>query len=84
MTETKTRVDDKKLTTRGEDFAAWYNDLVQRAELADYSPVRGCMVIRPWGYAIWENIQRALDGMLKDTGHENAYFPLLIPMSFIE
>jgi prolyl-tRNA synthetase len=57
---------------------------VQRAELADYSPVRGSMVIRPWGYAIWERMQRALDDMLKETGHENAYFPLLIPMSFIE
>jgi prolyl-tRNA synthetase len=76
--------DDKKLTPRGDDFAAWYNELVQRAELADYAPVRGCMVIRPWGWAIWENMQRALDDMLKETGHENACFPLLIPMSFIE
>lgn len=76
--------DDKKLTPRGEDFATWYNEVVQRAELADYSPVRGSMVIRPWGYGIWENMQRALDQMFKDTGHENAYFPLLIPMSFIE
>jgi prolyl-tRNA synthetase len=76
--------DEKKLTSRGEDFSAWYNEVVQRAELADYAPVRGCMVIRPWGFAIWENMQRALDDMLKETGHENAYFPLLIPMSFIE
>ena len=76
--------DDKKLTPRGEDFATWYNEVVQRAELADYSPVRGSMVIRPWGYGIWENMQRALDDMFKATGHENAYFPLLIPMSFIE
>jgi prolyl-tRNA synthetase len=76
--------DDKKLTPRSEDFAAWYNELVLRSELADYSPVRGSMVIRPWGYAIWENMQRALDDMFKETGHENAYFPLLIPMSFIE
>jgi len=76
--------DDKKLTPRGEDFAAWYNEVVLRAELADYSPVRGAMVIRPWGYGIWEYMQRALDDMLKETGHENAYFPLLIPMSFIE
>ena len=76
--------DDKKLTPRGEDFAAWYNEVVQRAELADNSPVRGSMVIRPWGYGIWENMQRALDDMLKETGHENAYFPLLIPMSFIQ
>jgi prolyl-tRNA synthetase len=76
--------DEKKLTPRGEDFAAWYNEVVLRAELADNSPVRGSMVIRPWGYGIWENMQRALDTMLKETGHENAYFPLLIPMSFIQ
>ena len=75
---------DKSLTTRQEDFSAWYNEVVHRAELADHAPVRGSMVIRPWGYAIWENMQRVLDQMLKDTGHENAYFPLLIPMSFIE
>jgi prolyl-tRNA synthetase len=76
--------DDKKLTPRDEDFSAWYNQLVLRSELADHSPVKGSMVIRPWGYAIWENMQRALDDMFKATGHENAYFPLLIPMSFIE
>jgi prolyl-tRNA synthetase len=76
--------DEKKLTPRGEDFATWYNEVVLRSELADYSPVRGSMVIRPWGYGIWENMQRALDQMFKETGHENAYFPLLIPMSFIE
>ncbi|MGE0159247.1 MAG: proline--tRNA ligase, partial [Gemmatimonadales bacterium] len=76
--------EEKKLTTRSEDFAEWYNEVVLRSELADYSPVKGSMVIRPWGYGIWENMQRALDAMLKDTGHENAYFPLLIPMSFIE
>jgi prolyl-tRNA synthetase len=76
--------DDKNLTPRDDDFAAWYNQLVLRSELADYSPVKGSMVIRPWGYAIWENMQRALDDMFKATGHENAYFPLLIPMSFIE
>ncbi len=76
--------DEKKLTTRAEDFSEWYNEIVLRSELADYAPVRGSMVIRPWGYGIWENMQRALDAMLKDTGHENAYFPLLIPMSFIE
>ncbi len=76
--------DDKKLTTRDEDFSTWYNQLVLRSELADYSPVKGSMVIRPGGYAIWENMQRALDDMFKATGHENAYFPLLIPMSFIE
>src|SRR5688572_9595200 len=75
--------DDKALTTRAEDFSAWYNEIVQRAELADYSPVRGCMVIRPYGYAIWELMQRALDDMFKATGHQNAYFPLFIPLSFI-
>ena len=76
--------DDKKLTPQAEDFAAWYNEVVQRSELADHSPVKGSMVIRPWGYGIWENMQRALDDMFKETGHENAYFPLLIPMSFIQ
>jgi prolyl-tRNA synthetase len=80
----KTMADDRKLTSQAEDFAAWYNEVVLRAELADHAPVRGCMVIRPWGYGIWENMQRALDTMFKETGHENAYFPLLIPMEFIE
>jgi prolyl-tRNA synthetase len=80
----KRMAEEKKLTTRSEDFAEWYNEVVLRSELADYSPVKGSMVIRPWGYGIWENMQRALDAMLKETGHENAYFPLLIPMSFIE
>src|SRR5690349_4429056 len=75
--------DDKKLTTRDADFSAWYNEVVMRAELADYSPVRGCMVIRPNGYGIWERMQRALDDMFKATGHQNAYFPLLIPESFL-
>ena len=75
--------DEKKLTTRAADFSAWYNEVVLRAELADYSPVRGCMVIRPRGYGIWERMQRQLDTMFKDTGHENAYFPLFIPESFL-
>ncbi len=75
--------DTKALTTRAADFSAWYNELIARAELADYSPVRGCMVIRPNGYAIWELMQRALDQMFKDTGHQNAYFPLFIPQSFL-
>ena len=75
--------EEKPLTTRAADFSAWYNEVVLRAELADYSPVRGCMVIRPYGYGIWENVQRALDDMFKATGHQNAYFPLLIPASFI-
>jgi prolyl-tRNA synthetase len=75
--------DDKKLTTRAEDFSAWYNELVLRSELADYSPVKGSMVIRPNGYGIWERMQRALDDMFKASGHVNAYFPLFIPQSFI-
>jgi prolyl-tRNA synthetase len=76
--------DDKKLTTRAADFSAWYNELVLRAELADYSPVKGSMVIRPNGYGIWERMQRALDDKFKETGHVNAYFPLFIPESFLK
>lgn len=76
--------DEKKLTTRAEDFSAWYNEVVLRAELADYSPVRGCMVIRPNGYGVWERMQRALDDMFKATGHQNAYFPLFIPESYLK
>ncbi|MFI5228935.1 MAG: proline--tRNA ligase [Gemmatimonadales bacterium] len=75
--------DDRKLTTRAADFSAWYNEVVLRAELADHSPVRGCMVIRPNGYGIWERMQRSLDEMFKATGHQNAYFPLFIPESFL-
>jgi prolyl-tRNA synthetase len=75
--------DDQRITPRSEDFSTWYNDVIMRAQLADYSPVRGCMVIRPRGYGIWELMQSALDGMFKATGHENAYFPLLIPESFL-
>ena len=75
--------ESKGLTPRASDFSAWYNELIIKAELADYSPVRGCMVIRPNGYAIWEEIQRALDRMFKETGHQNAYFPLFIPQSFL-
>ena len=73
-----------KLPSRSEDFSEWYNQLVLRAELADYAPVRGCMIVRPYGWALWENIQRALDRRFKATGHVNAAFPLLIPRSFIE
>lgn len=73
-----------KLTPRSEDYSKWYNEVVQRAELADYSPVRGSMVIRPYGYALWENVQAALDRRFKATGHQNAYFPLFIPMSFLQ
>jgi len=75
---------DEKLPTQAENFAEWYNQLVLKAELADYSPVRGCMVVRPYGWTLWENIQQALDKRFKDTGHVNAAFPMLIPMSFLE
>ena len=73
----------KDLTKRSESYSQWYNDLVIKADLAEQSPVRGCMVIKPYGYAIWEKIQRTLDDMFKETGHVNAYFPLLIPKSFL-
>jgi len=73
----------KKITPRAQDYSEWYNDVIMQAELADHSPVRGCMVIRPHGYRIWELMQRALDDMFKATGHQNAYFPLFIPMSFL-
>ena len=75
---------DEKLTPRNVDFSEWYNQIVLRAELADYAPVRGCMVVRPYGWALWENIQQALDRRFKETGHVNAAFPLFIPMSFLE
>ena len=70
--------------TRAEDFNEWYNQLVLKAELADYAPVRGCMVVRPYGWALWENLQGALDRRFKATGHVNAAFPMLIPKSFLE
>ena len=73
-----------KLTTRAEDYSEWYNQIVLRAEMADYAPVRGCMIVRPYGWALWENITAALDKRFKATGHVNAAFPLLIPRSFIE
>lgn len=72
----------KEITSRAENYSQWYNDLVIKADLAENSAVRGCMVIKPYGYAIWEKMQAALDKMFKDTGHENAYFPLFIPKSF--
>ena len=74
----------KKLPTRQEDYSLWYNEIVKRAGLAENSAVRGCMVIKPYGYAIWEKMQRQLDDMFKRTGHENAYFPLFIPKSLFE
>ena len=70
--------------TRSEDYPEWYQQVVKAADLAETSPVRGCMVIKPWGYAIWENIQRDLDRRFKETGHKNAYFPLFIPMSYLQ
>lgn len=70
--------------TRAEDYPEWYQQVIKAAELAEVSPVRGCMIIKPWGYAIWENIQRTLDDQLKATGHKNCYFPLLIPVSYLE
>ncbi len=70
--------------TRVEDYPEWYQQVIKAAELAEVSPVRGCMTIKPWGYALWENIQRVLDDKLKATGHKNVYFPLLIPISFLE
>jgi prolyl-tRNA synthetase len=75
---------EEKLPTRAQDFSEWYNQLVLKAQLADYAPVRGCMIVRPYGWALWENIQGQLDRRFKATGHQNVAFPLLIPKSFIE
>lgn len=74
----------KKLTAQADDFSAWYNEVIAKAELADNAPTRGCMVIRPYGFALWENMVAVLDRMFKETGHVNAYFPLLIPDSFFQ
>lgn len=74
----------KEITSRSTDYSQWYNDLVLKGELADYSAVRGCMVIKPYGFALWENMRDALDKMFKDTGHVNAYFPLFVPKSLFE
>jgi prolyl-tRNA synthetase len=70
--------------TREQNYAEWYQQVIRAADLAENSPVRGCMIIKPWGYALWENMQRVLDGMFKATGHQNAYFPLFIPLSFMQ
>ncbi len=80
MSKSKTAISP----TRSEDYAEWYQSVIKAAELAEHSPVRGCMVIKPWGYAIWENIQKILDAKFKETGHQNAYFPLFIPLSYLE
>src|SRR5436190_19648369 len=74
----------EKITPRAEDYSKWYVDLCLQAELADYSPVKGCMVVRPNGYGVWEKIQRGLDRRIKATGHVNAYFPLFIPEEFLQ
>ncbi|MBV9021025.1 MAG: proline--tRNA ligase [Ktedonobacteraceae bacterium] len=74
----------EEIADQGDNFSQWYNQVVRKAELADYAPVRGCMIIRPYGYAIWENVQRLMDARFKETGVVNAYFPLLIPRSFLE
>jgi prolyl-tRNA synthetase len=73
-----------KITPRDQDYSRWYTEVIQRAGMADYAPVRGCMVIMPYGYALWENIKEGLDRRFKETGHVNAYFPLFIPMSFLQ
>ena len=75
---------EEKLPTRSENYSEWYNQVIQQAEMADYAPVRGCMVVRPYGWALWENIQQALDKRFKETGHVNAAFPLFIPIVFLE
>jgi prolyl-tRNA synthetase len=74
---------EKRITNRKDDYSQWYLDVIKEAQLAEHSPVRGCMVIKPTGYALWENMKSGLDKMFKDTGHENAYFPLFIPKSFL-
>ena len=80
--------DQKKMveaiTSMEDDFAQWYTDVVKKAELVDYSSVRGCMVLRPYGYAIWENIQKIFDARFKETGHENVYMPMFIPESLLQ
>ncbi|HEX7393581.1 MAG TPA: proline--tRNA ligase [Anaerolineaceae bacterium] len=83
MTDQKP-ISQEKIPSRGENYSEWYNQLILKSELADYAPVRGCMVVRPYGWALWENIQQALDRRFKATGHVNAAFPLFIPMSFLE
>ena len=74
----------KSITSMDEDFAKWYTDVVLKADLIDYSSVKGCMIIRPYGYAIWENIQHIMDGMFKETDHENVYMPMFIPESLLQ
>jgi prolyl-tRNA synthetase len=82
LEEQKKMVDE--ITSMEDDFAQWYTDVVKKAELVDYSSVRGCMILRPYGYAIWENIQKILDARFKETGHENVYMPMFIPESLLQ
>ncbi|UCC85620.1 MAG: proline--tRNA ligase [Anaerolineales bacterium] len=84
MSKGESAVMAERITPRNQDYSRWYTDVILQAQLADYAPVRGCMVMRPYGYALWENARDALDRRFKATGHENAYFPLFIPMSFIQ
>lgn len=72
------------ITKMEEDFAQWYTDIVKKAELVDYSSVKGCMILRPYGYALWENMQKVMDEKLKETGHENVYMPMFIPESLLQ
>lgn len=83
-TKSENKTIEKKITSRAKDYSQWYLDIINAADLAESAPVRGCMIIKPYGYAIWENIQKILDAKIKETGVENAYFPLLIPESFLE
>ena len=73
-----------KITTQSESFSKWYTDSILHADLADYGPVKGTMVVKPYGFALWSNVKKALNTMIEETGHENAYFPLFIPKSFFE
>jgi prolyl-tRNA synthetase len=74
----------KEITPKSVDFSRWYTDVIRKAKMADYTPIKGCMVIMPYGFTLWENIQRTLDGMIKDTGHKNCYFPMFITESMLK
>ena len=80
------REDDfvKEITSKDEDFSRWYVDVIRKADMADYSSIKGCMIIKPYGYELWENIKNGLDKRIKDTGHKNAYFPLFVPESLLK
>lgn len=82
MTMVKEQV--QAITKMEEDFAQWYTDIVKKAELVDYSSVKGCMILRPYGYALWENMQKVMDEKLKESGHENVYMPMFIPESLLQ